>query len=112
RKRITENINKRCNILGIHVQEVIAEYSSFIGQIDNEKDYDSVAAAIELSRRGLLFLRKYYYKENINVKGQVIGIKNKLSMDLVDRWKKKLNLKKLITYQHLYDEIKKTKYSY
>ena len=113
RNKIIDNINKRCNIVGIKTQEIIAQYSSFIGQIDNENEYDSIAAAIELSRRGLLFVRKYNYNETIDIKGQIIGIKNKLSEYLMDRWKKKLNINKnLITYKDLYDEIKKMRYSY
>lgn len=89
------------------------EYSSFIGQIDNEKEYDSIAAAIELSRRGLLYLRKYYYNENIEVKGMVVGINLKLSDALADRWKKKLKyLGDFSSYKSLYDEIKKMRYSY
>lgn len=113
RSKFLGNLNKHCNIIGIHTQEVIAQYSSFLGQINNEHEYDSIAAAIELGRRGLLYLRKCFYKENIEIKGKIIGIDKNLSKDLADRWKKKLNLNfDLKTYKPLYEEIKKLKYSY
>lgn len=112
RKRLIQGINKWCNIIGIKVQEVIPEYSSFIGQIRNEEDYDSIAAAIELSRRAYLFISYYVYKDEKEVKGNIVGIMRKLPEVLVDRWKKKLGLKQFTTYKSLYSEIKKLKYSY
>ena len=112
RTRQINNIIKRCNIIGIKTQGVIANYSSFIGQIDNEQEYDSIAAAIELSRRGSLYIRKFHYKENIDVKGKIIRVKEKLSKRLVNRWKKKLNVENISTYLDLYNIIKKMKYSY
>jgi hypothetical protein len=112
RKRIISNIVKRCNIVGIKPQEIIAQYSSFVGQIDNPNECDSIAAAIEIGRRALLFVKKYHYNENINIEGKIVRIKEKLSSVLADRWKKKLNIKDISTYFDLYNEIKKTKYSY
>lgn len=112
RKRITAGISKWCNIIGIKIQKVIPEYSSFIGQIRNEKDYDSIAAAIELSRRAWLFVSYYRDKDVQEVKGSIVGIQRKLPKHLVDRWKKKLDVKKLTTYKSLYLEIKKLGYSY
>lgn len=113
RNKIVNNLVKRCNIVGIETQEIIAQYSSFIGQVDNENEYDSIAAAIELGRRGLLYISKYYYKENINIQGKIINIDKKLSKNLVDRWKKKLNFDgNLDNYKSLYDVIKSKRYSY
>ena len=112
RKRLTQSIDKWCNIIGIKVQEVMPEYSSFIGQVRNEGDYDSIAAAIELSRRTWLFVSYYKCKDVQEVKGNIVGIMRKLPLHLVDRWKKKLNVRKLTTYKSLYLEIKKLKYSY
>ena len=112
RKRVINNIVKRCNIIGIKTQEVIPQYSSFVGQIDNPNEYDSIAAAIEINRRALLFIEKYHYNENVNIEGKIIRIKEKLSSTLADRWKKNLNAKNISTYFDLYNEIKKTKYSY
>lgn len=113
RSKFISNLAKRCNIIGILTQEVIANYSSFIGQIDNENEYDSIAAAIELSRRGNLYLDKYYYKVDVEIVGQIIRVNERLSDDLADRWKKKLNCEgNLDTYKSLYDVIKNMKYSY
>jgi hypothetical protein len=112
RKRIVEGITKWCNITGIKTQEVVPEYSSFIGQIRNENDFDSIAAAIELSRRACLIVSYYKHKDVQEVKGNIVSIMRKLPQHLADRWKKKLNVKKFTTYKSLYLEIKKSKYSY
>lgn len=112
RKRIVEGVTKWCNIIGIKIQEVIPEYSSFIGQVRNENDYDSIAAAIEISRRAWLFISYYKYKDVQEVKGNIVGIMRKLPKHLIDRWKKKLDVKKLTTYKSLYLEIKKATYRY
>ena len=45
-------ITKYCNILGIQRREVNSVYSSFIGNM-NYGDYDCIAAATELLRRGI-----------------------------------------------------------
>lgn len=112
RKRIIEGIIKWCNIIGINVQEILPEYSSFIGQIRNENEYDSIAAAIELSRRAWLFVSYYKQRDVQEVKGNIVGIMRKLPKHLSDHWKKKLNVEKFTTYKSLYLEIKKMKYSY
>lgn len=112
RNRLTKSITKHCNILGIKTQEIILEYSSFIGQIRNEEDYDSIAAAIELSRRAWLFISYYKYNDTREIKGNIVGIMRKLPECLINRWKKRLNVKKLTTYKSLYLEIKKMGYSY
>jgi predicted transposase len=112
RKRIVGNMTKRCNILGIKVQPILPQYSSFIGQVQHEDEYDSVAAAIELSRRCHLFASYYVDRSIQEVKGNVVGIMRKLSRELMDRWKKKLGSKKLTTYKSLYLEIKKSEHRY
>jgi IS605 OrfB family transposase len=112
RNRLIQSITKWCNIIGIKTQEVLPEYSSFIGQIRNENDYDSVAAAIELSRRAWLFVSYYKYKDIKEVKGNIVGIMRKLPTHLKNRWKKKLNVKQFTTYKSLYLEIKKMGHSY
>lgn len=112
RKRLIQSITKHCNIIGIKIQEVIPEYSSFIGQVRNESEYDSIAAAIELSRRAWLFISYYVNKDVKEVKRNIVSIMRKLPEHLVDRWKKKLDVKKLTTYKSLYLEIKNSKYSY
>lgn len=112
RNRLIQSITKWCNIIGIKTQEVVPEYSSFIGQIRNEDEYDSIAAAIELSRRAWLFVSYYKHKDVQEVRGSIVGVMRKLPECLADRWKKKLDIKKFTTYKSLYLEIKKSKYSY
>jgi predicted transposase len=112
RRRFVKNLTKRCNIVGIKVQEILPQYSSFMGQIQHEQEYDSVAAAIELSRRCHLFVSYYIDRSMQEVKGNVVGVMRKLSRSSVDRWKKILNAKRLTTYKSLYLEIKKSGHWY
>ena len=55
RSKFITNIKKRCNIAKIKFYEVYPQYSSFIGQITNETEFDMIAASIELSRRTFKF---------------------------------------------------------
>lgn len=103
RTKILENINKRCVLSRIKIQPVVPQYSSFIGQIDNPDDYDMIAAAIELSRRGLLYIKKYKYGENVSFS---LKTNEKIPKHLMDRWKKKLNVEGVFTYKQLYTSIK------
>ena len=115
RNIIFENLQKWSNITGFKYIEVIPHYSSFIGQIDNPEQYDSIAAALEIGRRTNLFVRKYHHHENINVKGSIIKIGNSLPGRIVDRWKKKLDTSFTVvkTYLDLYNlVVKKLEYSY
>lgn len=104
-----EKIQKWCNLYGIKHQGIIPQYSSFVGQIDNPGEFDSIAAAIEMSRRGLLFIRKYCYGEQVEFD---FKLKREISLDLVDHWKKKLNLEDISTYGKLYFQIKKARNDY
>lgn len=51
RKSFSNNLKKRCNLIGIKVQEVFAGYSSIKGQLQNQNEVDSIAAAIEIGKR-------------------------------------------------------------
>jgi IS605 OrfB family transposase len=92
REKFVQNLSKRCNLSGIRFQKVAPQFSSFIGQIINPEDYDSIAAAIELGRRGNLFIRKFKKKEDI--KDGIIYPDFDFNSDLINRWKEKLNLNK------------------
>jgi hypothetical protein len=46
-------IQKYCNTLGIEKREVIAAYSSFIGNIQHD-DFDPISASLEIARRGIV----------------------------------------------------------
>ena len=51
RSRLVQNLVKKCNINGIKYKEIPAFYSSFVGCLTQPEEYDSIAAAMELSRR-------------------------------------------------------------
>ena len=109
RNTFINNLNKRCNIYGIRLQKVLACYSSFIGQLNNKDEFDSIAAAMELGRRGNLFIRNYIKSKNkVDVVYPKFDIRS-----LMDQWKKKLNFDRNIkSWKELYNKIKETKQSY
>ena len=65
RNDFVNNLTKRCNIFGIKLQNVKAEYSSFIGNFlyRSLNLPDPVLASIEISRRGYEFISQYITKE-------------------------------------------------
>ena len=65
RKRLVENLKKRCSTRGIHFQEVVAAYSSFIGNVlfRKHKAPDMVNASVEIGRRGYEFKRQFVDKK-------------------------------------------------
>ena len=70
------NIKKRCNIQGIRVLTVQANYSSFIGNFlyrDLELP-DMVLASIELGRRGYEFSLQYIKKVKEKVKKYYLSV--------------------------------------
>ncbi|MFA5484918.1 MAG: hypothetical protein WC260_01555 [Candidatus Pacearchaeota archaeon] len=111
RQPFIQNLIKRCNIENIRHQEVAPQYSSFIGQINNPKDIDSVGASIELSRRGYLF-NKIYKEKSLPKQDIVFPEFNIGSLD--DHWKKTLknNLNNIKSWIDLYNVFKKSKSSY
>ena len=65
RNDLINNLTKRCNIFGIRLQKVKAEYSSFIGNFlyRSLNLPDPVLASIEISRRGYEFINQYITKQ-------------------------------------------------
>ena len=61
RKKLVDNLGKRCAIAGIHFQKVAAAYSSFVGNIlfRMHGAPDMVNASIEIGRRGYEFKRQF-----------------------------------------------------
>ena len=111
RKDLTESINKWCDYLGIKYIEVIATYSSFIGQYKYPHKIDSIAAAIELGKRGYLTSVEIIerYKSLLNVK---ISYEN-----LTNRWKEELTRIKMSKFDNislldLYAKFKKSSQGY
>lgn len=111
RNPLLNNIKKRCNLENIKFQEIVPQYSSFIGQLTNPEEVDSVAASIELSRRANLF-NKIYITEELE-KQDIIYPKFNIGF-LMNRWKKDLenNLNNIKSWLELYDLFKKSKTSY
>lgn len=111
RNLFINNIKKRSNILGIKTIEVLPQYSSFIGQINNPEEVDSIASAIELNRRAVLFdniyMKKMLPKQDI--------IYPEFNLDsLSTHWKEMIkdNLNKIKNWKELYNVFKKSKTSY
>lgn len=65
RSKLKDNLLKRCNIHGIWFQEVMPNYSSFVGNFlfRDLNLPDMVLASIEISRRGYEFYNQYVTKK-------------------------------------------------
>jgi len=111
RAPLINNIMKRCNIENIRFQEVLPQYSSFIGQLNHPDDYDSVAASIEIGRRAFLF-NKMYIEKSLPI-GNIVYPKFNIG-SLLLRWKDRLgNIPNNIdSWKKLYELLKKSKTSY
>ncbi|MFW6219748.1 MAG: hypothetical protein ACOC33_02825 [bacterium] len=95
RNFIVNNLIKWLNINDIKYLMVNPYYSSFIGQMRNEEDYDSIAASKEVALRGYLLNKGINLKEYIN---------DFLSSLVATRWKKMLP--NINTYRELYNYFK------
>lgn len=64
RNDFINNLTKRCNQNNIKILKVVANYSSFIGNMlfRKHKQFDAINASIEISRRGFEFNRQYIDK--------------------------------------------------
>lgn len=110
REALYQNLQKRCNLKGIRFRSIAPQYSSFIGQLSNPKDYDMIAAAKEIGRRANLFIRRYIKKENIE-SGIVFPPLDLRS--LADCWNGKLRMDEALkSWVELYRMIKNSKQSY
>lgn len=96
RNTITNNLRKHCGFLGIKFQEVIAQYSSFIGCLTYPDKIDSIAASLELARRANVFqnvyINKILPKETKIVfpewkESLMIRWKDDLGTRILDNWK-------------------------
>lgn len=100
RNYFVNNLIKWLNINDIKHIMVNPYYTSFIGQIKNEKDYDSIAASKEIALRG------YLIKNGIKIRDYI----NEFLCGLVTtRWKEMLP--NINTYQDLYNYFKTKKKS-
>lgn len=108
RTKLLQNLIKRCNIQNIKYQEVAAMYSSFIGQILNETEYDSVAASLELSRRAYLFNKAIKLKQKPR---DIIYPRFDVNI-LPTHWKEKAIQQGIKDWKKLYASLKKSKIRY
>ena len=108
------NLEKRCNIDKIRLVRVYPQYSSFIGCMMYPDEVDSVAAAIELNRRGYA-LMNYVKGNSFSVmypkfdKDQLRNLwKERLVGDLGGDWKQfYIKIKELkLRYRLLLDDVK------
>ena len=115
RNRLVNNLSKRCNVNGIRLQSVKADYSSFIGNIlYRELNLpDMVLSSIEIGRRAYEFVSQYISKTSIQRKNIVFPDVND---DFYVAWTKSLeefNLSdKITTWKQFYSKIKKSKQVY
>jgi IS605 OrfB family transposase len=104
RNSFVNNLKKRLTLNSIKFKEVRPEYSSFIGQLENPLDYDSVAASKEIAYRSFLLSKGLNEYNSIN----------RECMNLVPtRWKEMVP-EVFTTFKDLYYTFKKKKllYSY
>lgn len=113
RNAFVNNLKKRCNLNNIKYLEITPHYSSFVGQLTNPAEYDSIGASIELSRRGFLVKN--------NTTGKLIPFESLVYptyglVHLTTHWKEMLdgisNEADADSWKKLYDMIKKSKTSY
>lgn len=103
------SLKKHLTLIGCKYQEVAAQYSSFIGQLTNPNDTDSVAASIELNRRLKEFKKQYI--DGIEPHGSIVY--PEFSLDYLNRWKKEdIREGKVKDWRAAYQYIKESGHSY
>ena len=103
------SLKKHLTLIGCKYQEVAAQYSSFIGQLANPNDTDSVAASIELNRRLKEFKKQYI--DGIEPHGSIVY--PEFSLDYLNRWKKEgICEGKVKDWRAAYQYIKESGHSY
>ena len=109
RNLVINLLSKLCNLNEIRFVEILPEYSSLIGCINNDKEIDSVAAALEIGRRGNLYIRMYFSEDL--TKGNIIF--PVLNRDQLIRWKDEIGFDNVKTWKQLGSWFKKnSKHSY
>ena len=114
RNDFVNNLQKRCNIFGIRLQKVKAEYSSFIGNFvfRNLNLPDPILASIELSRRAYEFISQYIKKFK-EPKKNIVWLDKDLFTNLIAKSMEEFGLKgtNLSLYQ-IYSDLKTRKIKY
>ena len=114
RDKLINNIKKHCNIIGIGVQEVAPQYSSFVGNVlyrDLNRP-DMELASIEIGRRCYEFVHQYVKKDKEKRKNIITPIIS----DFADRIAKTLEVfdiqEEITDLVELYKYLKKSKCRY
>ena len=103
---LVSNLEKRCNINKIKFKEVYPQYSSFIGCMLYPTEVDSIAAAMEINRRGYTLNN---YKSN---SGSVMYPKFDINL-LKGLWKNQLgDLDFGKDWKQFYTKVKESKVRY
>lgn len=114
RNKLVNNLTKRCNLFGITLIKVKANYSSFIGNFlfRDLRLPDMVLSSIELGRRGYEFNEQYIKKEK-EIRKNIIFPEIE---DFVDRYAKSLEEfsieREVGGLREVYEYLKNTKCRY
>jgi len=114
RSLLTYILEKTCNLYNIHIQKVMANYSSFIGNLvyRDEKLPDPCLSSIEISRRAYEFYHQYILKDKEKQKN-IIFNKIENVKDRVNQSLEELNYSDTFSsLLDLYYKLKKMKCSY
>lgn len=112
RQKFFDNFKKWLNIYDIRHQEIAPQYSSFIGQMMNEKEPDMIAAAFEIGRRAYIFNRVYLVKDTPKEKFSGVIFPELSTVPLPTHWKEMVESKGWKTWNAFFRYIKKSKLSY
>lgn len=99
RTRFINNLKKHCNLNNVRIYEIIPNYSSFIGCINNQNEIDSIAAAIEIGRRTYLF-SNVFTKNNLPRDTKIVF--PEWNFDSTNPWKKELGKIKISSWKQFY----------
>jgi hypothetical protein len=74
RNLLSNNLNKKCNILGVKCYKINAAYSSYIGNLQHDYS-DPINASIEIGRRGyevIILKNKDSFYPSLNIKDSLL----------------------------------------
>lgn len=102
RNLVVNNLKKRCKQQNIQLNEVLAFYSSFIGNVKyaNKSCPDMVAASIELARRGLWTTKGL--KCDFTQKNHLLP---KFDRSLLNQWKEEINNQTVNDWKQSYQKL-------
>ena len=90
RNLVVNNLNKRCNIIGIKCYLINAAYSSYIGNLQHNYS-DPINASIEVGRRGyevIILRNKDGFYPKLELKQSILHQWKEKDIDIFGSWKK------------------------